>query len=74
VRRWAPRAAAISPATAWYSMPSWWGGLAPSSAVAAFTLRYIVAAGVRMPGWGVLLNIVVSLLRLPCLSTREVDS
>src|SRR5437763_17097697 len=75
LRASAPRAVAISPAMAWYSMLTSLCGLAPSMAVDALTPRYMVAIGAREPGWGALLNMSDSLLASrPCLSTREEES
>src|SRR5437764_15087383 len=72
LRASAPRAAAISPAIAWYSMLTSLCGLAPSIAVDALTPRYIVVIDAREPTGGALLNMSDSLLASrPCLSTRE---
>src|SRR5215469_13812476 len=60
----APRAVAISPATAWYSMPTRRCGLAPSTAAVAPTPRYSDAIGARLPGLEALLNISVGSWRL----------
>ena len=46
----APRAAAISPLTAWYSMATSLCGLAPSTPVVALTLRYRPSTVGRFPG------------------------